>query len=898
MKKIIALVCGIFAAGIIQAQTQAVNLAVEYQENPLAIDTAKPRFSWVVESQERGAKQSAYQILVAEKEDALKAGKFLWDSGKISSDQNFSIPYQGPSLQSKSNYFWKVRIWDKNGNPGTESEFTFFRTGLMNQGDLLGKWIWEDDKVKVNDFAYFRTEIDLAGEVESAYAIVSAHNHYLIFINGQQVSGYVSPAPTDPYKSKYYVAYDLAPYLKTGKNSLAAKAHYKGASGQNYINGAPGFLFEASVKLKNGKEIMAATGPDWKVLAETPYDESAPALSNRKNTQAEFFDSRQEPIGWTEPGFDDSSWGKAVVVNPDYYLKAQQIPESKVDRVITPAKVSQPGPGVYLFDLGEEIGGWARITASAPAGTVVKMRYSDRLFLGRAYHGASDEPSKTYLDQYTFSGKGVETWEPVFGYRGFRYIEVTGFPAKLSPENIKGIFVHTDLKPSATFESANPLLNQIYKISVHTQALGMVGQLVDCVHREQSQWHADAEIQSGTVFYNFYDPQIVRKTLKDLMDGQFEDGRMNDFYPSSRRDFNYIPEWDLRYLPMLWRTYYYYDDKSILEDTWPAMEKLIGFYLGEIDQTGLVRKSKAWHISDWPEDFARMDQKGDYLTVENLLFYDDLVKAAELARILGKKEEARKFRNSAERLEDAINIYLYDPGLKAYRDSYRSPGHHQGASALALQFGIVPESEREAVINYVKSQGFGTSIVLTYNLMEMLYDQDQGGFAYQLVNSDNFPGWGYMVKKGATNTWEGWTGLGGETYAHPFAAFMARFFISGIVGIKPAEPGWKTIEVRPRLDGDLKWAKADLRILPGEVSVSWEKKGEGILLAVLIPGNTQAKVSIPTLGKSGIKIYQGEIQVWPEPAGAKANDAIKFLNAEKDYVNFLVGSGQWDFRVE
>jgi len=898
MRKIIVLICGLLFAGMIQAgSSKVVNLAVEYQEKPLAIDHPHPRFSWVMQSDERGVRQSAYQILLAESEGALKSGKLLWDSGKVNSAQSSGIVYQGPGLKSKRNYFWRVKVWDGNGNLLPEEETGFFRTGLMEQKDLLGKWIWEDDKVKVNDFAYFRTEVELVDDVESAYAIVSAHNHYILYINGKQVSGYVSPAPTDPYKSKYYVAYDLKPFLNKGKNCVAAKAHYKGASGQNYINGVPGFLFEAEVNLKNGKSLNIASGPEWRVLANTPYDENAPALSNRRHTQAEFFDAGKEPRGWTEPGFDDSSWSKPVVVNPEFYLKAQQIPESQVMGIITPVKVSQPAPGVYLFDLGEEIGGWARISASAPAGTAVKMRYSDRLFLGRAYQGASDEPSRTYYDQYTFAGKGIETWEPNFGYRGFRYIEVTGFPGKLSAENIKGVFVRTALAQTAEFESSNELLNKIYKISVHTQALGMVGQLVDCVHREQSQWHADAEIQSGTVFYNFYYPQIVRKTLLDLKDGQFEDGRLNDFYPSSRRDFNYIPEWDFHYLPMLWRTYYYYDDKYILEEAFPAVEKMMNFYLGWIDKNGLLRKNPGWHISDWPEDFARVDQGGDYLTVGNLKFYDDLVKAADIAKILGKGDLEKKYRTAAENLKQAINRELYVPALKSYKDCSGSKKHHQAVSALALQVGVVPESERDAVMKFVKSKGFGSSVVLAYNLFEMLYDSDEGEFAYELVNSEKFPGWGYMLKKGATNTWEGWTGLGGETYAHPFSAYMARFFISGIVGIKPGAPGWKEIIIRPHPEGDLKWAKARIRILPGEVFASWEKTENGLKLSVTIPGNTQAKVSVPTMGKSQVKIYEGLDQILPASADAGKKE-VKFLSQEKGYANFMIGSGQYMFKVE
>jgi len=210
-------------------------------------------------------------------------------------------------------------------------------------------------------------------------------------------------------------------------------------------------------------------------------------------------------------------------------------------------------------------------------------------------------------------------------------------------------------------------------------------------------------------------------------------------------------------------------------------------------------------------------------------------------------------------------------------------------------------------MDYVKINGFSTSIVLTYNLMEMLYDNDEGEFAYQLVNSENFPGWGYMLKKGATNTWESWTGLVGATYAHPFAAFMARFFISGIAGIKPAAPGFSAIEIRPHIDGDLNWAKADIRTVQGKISSSWENQGDIFKLDVEIPGNTEAKVCIPVSSTGKAKIYESHNLIWSRDEQGQPDPNIKHLKTENEYINFnsigkgyvdfMVGSGTYNFKV-
>jgi len=897
MKKMLALFGLLVWSFSANAQNAAVNLSVEFMKEPLGIDTARPRLSWELPSPERGAWQSAYQIFLSANASGLDPGKALWDSGKVNSSASSGVVYAGPMLMSRTRYFWKVRAWDGNGRQMKDSDAASFQTGFMDQKDLRAKWLWEDDQVKPMDYAYFRTEFSLDDDPAEAYALISAHNHYMLYINGRQVSGYVNPGVSNPFKNKLYLTCSITPFLRKGKNAIAAIGFYKGVAGQNYVAGTPGFLLEAWGKTKNGKEFSILSGPSWKVLADTPYDESAPWLSGRKNGAAEFFDGRKEPAGWKDAGFDDSAWRPAAVVSPGYILRSQYMPESKIDEVITPSKVTHPWFGVWLFKLPKEIGGWARVTASQPEAGRVTMRYSDRLFMRRAYHGAADEPTNTYFDKFYFAGKGEESYEPRFGYRGFRYIEVTGFKGRPSTDNIKGIYARTLAPVTAIFESSNALLNKIYEISVHTQAMSMVGQLVDCVNREQSQWHADAEIESGIVLYNFYDPHIVRKTLLDLKDGQWDDGRLPDFYPASPREFNYIPEWDFHYAPMLWRTYFYYNDIYLLIDCFPVLEKQIAYYETLRDQTGLIAKGqKIWHISDWPEDFARIDQTGPYLTVENLLYYETLMKSAQIAKILGKTDEEQKYRGIAAELKDAINKNLYDSQAKAYLDSAGSKERHQAAGALALQVGVVPEQDRDAVMAYVKSKGFASSVVLAYNLFDMLYDNDESEFAYSLVNSENFPGWGYMIKKGATTTWEGWTGLFGETYEHPFAAYPARFLISGLAGIKPAAPGWTTIEIRPHPAGDLKWAKASMRILPGEVAASWQKNNGEFKISVSIPGNTQARVSIPLVPGGAAKIYEGGAQVWP--VDEKKDPHVKFLASDNAYANFMVRAGNYEFAAK
>ena len=897
MRVLAAWVLGMAVAGSAPAADPPapVSLRVEYQIAPLAVDARQPRFSWELASPERGTRQTAFQIQVREGGgDPGGAGKVFWDSGKVASSDNVAVLYAGPPLKSRTRYSWQVRAWDQEGRASPWSEPGTFGTGVLDPGEWIGQWLWEDEEVTPNDYACFRSTVDLPSAPAEAIALVSAHNFFTLFVNGQRVSGYVNPGSSNPYQHKLYLAYAIASYLKQGPNVIAAVAAYKGGISANYVKATPGFLLEAKIRGRDGSEVQVATGPEWKVLADTPYDESAPFLSRRQHTAAEYYDAGKESQGWTGLGFDDSAWRPATVVHPNFKLAAQMMPESGIVEILEPTRITHPWFGVYVADLGKEISGWPKLTVSGPAGKQVKLRYSDRRLFGRVMRAAAEEPTRTYYDRYTLAGQGEEVWMPQFGFRGFRFIEVTGFPGRPTAENVQGVFARTLLQPTAQFKSSNSLLNRIYEISVHTQAMGMVGQLVDCVHREQSQWHADAEIESGTVFYTFFDPHIVRKTLLDLKDGQFEDGHLPANYPADPKWQSIIPEWDLRYFPMLWRAYYYYNDRAILEECWPAVKKLIAYFEGLRDETGLVKKHPAWHINDWPEFFATMDSSGKYLTVENCLYAYGLVLAAQMAEVLGLPEEADRYRQMADQLQAAINRDLYDAQAHAYRDCSGSKKRHAGASVLALQFGIVPEADREAVLEYVKSQGFSTSVVLTYNLIEMLYDFDQGEFAYSLINRTDFPGWGYMIQKGSGTTWESWYPL--VSLSHPFNAFMARLLISGLVGIQPAAPGWKTIAVRPHPAEGLEWAEAGLQIPPGRVSASWKKSGDGFSLSVSIPGNTEARVSLPLPGPRSFEVYEGQNLVWPQE-GTEPDTSLQFLGRDPGYLNFQVGSGQWNFKM-
>ncbi len=897
MKRFCALFLGLLFTTAASAgpRLNVTNLTTEYSREPIGIDNPIPRFSWEVGSSSRDYEQKAYRIVV---ERIGPAGgeqpHILWDSGKVSSGQSVAVEYGGGDLQSRTAYGWKVRIWNRDGNCSPWSAKSFFNTAIMNRDRPEGKWIWEDTQVTPNDYAFFRKTVQLHRVPKRVYCLVTAHNHFVLYINGKQISGVGNPAPSNPYKNKYYVTYEIGGQLIKGSNAICAMVHYMGKSGQGYVDGVPGFLCEIWTQGPDGPTVLSATDKSWKVLADTPFDEASPFYGKRNHIVCEYLTAGKMPGDWLSAKFDDSAWKNAKEVGTEFKLRSQLFPEVKQVDLIEPVRIKPP-EGIYIFDFGKEFSGFSRVTLRGKAGSPVIARYSDRLANGRAARSLADEPEETNVDMYVPSSNAPETWQQWFGIRGFRYVELSGaWNSNLIVDKVQGVYSRTSLPRRAAFECSDPLFNSIFEASVLTQAMAMQGQLVDCVHREQSQWLGDADMQSGTVFYNFLDPHIVRKTLRDFADGQYDDGHLPAKYPSQGRFQRHVPEWSLHYPEMLWRSYFYYNDAQILRECRPVVTRLLNWFRRRQDKTGLLVKSTNWHISDWPEDFAKMDQTGKYLIVENCLYYNALLVAGRISEVLGDSRASTRYAERAVQLRASINRVFYDPKSGKYRDCYPGSTTSTGAGVLPLYFRIVPASDTQKVLAYVTGKGLSTSTHLTYYFMQMLWNYEQDALAKRIIANPSWPGWGYMVKSGDGTVWEGWSNR--QSRAHAWNAHLARLFLSEVLGIRPLKAGWQRIRIRPHSDGHLTWAKGFLMTPRGKVSVEWKKEPETFSLRVSIPGNTTARVYIPD--RSGaddnIVVYEnGSIVRTVLSSDLKRTESD--IGGKHLYIPINVGSGNWEF---
>ncbi|RXZ80500.1 alpha-L-rhamnosidase [Paenibacillaceae bacterium] len=844
-----------------QGNLRGGRLQVNYLDAPLGVDGEEVRFSWQLTSPERGIAPAASQVRIATSEAALQAVRAdVWNSGKRRGSAQY-MDYTGPTLRGRSRFWWQVSVWDSTGQR-TISDPAYFDTGLCAQ-DWQAEWIWRSGEVVVNDFAYLRKAIEVKGPAAYAKIFVSAHNTMQLFLNGQRIGGWGTPAPTNPQKTKYYAAYDVTTMLMNGENTLAAAAHYLGGGGQNYVDGKPGFRLQLEVDYADGTSQTFKSDSSWQSLVQMPHTVGTPYQQRRRISAIEQVDARIAGSDWLYPGYAGDNCTPAVAggIGCDAYpMKWQPLPEGRIETYMVPTKLSSPeASDAQLFDAGRVVSGWPSITLPGIAGLTVRLRYSEDLDeQGLVKHNVCNEQSEHYYDEYTMRGDEREAWQPDFSYKAFRYVEVNGYPDPIIPgEHLRIASAHTALEQVGRFRSSDQLLNDMYDACIRTQTNNALGQLTDCPHREQAQYLADSDLQAETLLYNFdAGYHAVEKVLSDFADGQSEEGVFPFVYPSNMDDPDFaiqIPEWDLHFCTLLWKLYESSGDKRLLARYYEPARRMVDYYLGIIHPAiGLAPVEKGWHISDWP--YPEVDHSSAYLTVQNIKLYKAAAVVAKLAAKTGRKQEGKAYQAAANRLRVQINRRLFNKKQGKYLDCLGSEHMHQGVNALAVHYGVAREPMHAALASYAAASVWESRTVLSLPLLRMLFEHGHAQAAYRLINRKEYPGWGYMISQGARTMWEGWDDI--ESHSHAWNGYPARLLQEYVAGIRPVTPGYAKVEIRPYMPEGLSFAEAEITTPFGNLAAGWARDEEQgtTSIVVRLPVGVQANliVALPAaVGKDG-----------------------------------------------
>ena len=525
-------------------------------------------------------------------------------------------------------------------------------------------------------------------------------------------------------------------------------------------------------------------------------------------------------------------------------------------------------------------------------------------------------------DVYILNGEGKEVYESRFTYHGFRYVQVTGFPGTPTLDNLEGRVVHSSVELAGKFTCSNKLLKQIHKNIVWTELNNLHSLPTDCPQRdERLGWLNDATVRAEEAIYNFNMARLYTKWLQDIRDAQNKDtGAITDTAPFR---WGYRPGDPVDcYLFIVWHLYQYYEDERILQEHYKGIKQWVDF-LGTQAEDFIVSYTRA---GDWctpikdcippdtpeppPESQGALISIGSYpaitpgiLMSTGYYYYNSLL-ISRIARILGKSNDAEKYLQLAGKIKDAFNKHFFNEDTSQYATG------SQASNAFPLFLDIVPEDKKEAVVkNLVRNivedhRGhLNTDNQCTKYMMEVLTELGEGDVAYTIVTQISYPSWGYMISRGATTIWERWeymTGSGMNSHDHPMHGSVDVWFYKYLAGIKvdPDNPGWKSIIIKPYILGDLSFVEGSVNTVRGLIFSKWERKGDLINLEVKIPVNSRARVSVPTMGWSKMRIEESGKPVWENNSYIEGVEGIREACEDKGYVTFRVESGSYFFEVK
>jgi alpha-L-rhamnosidase len=895
------------------------NLQCEYLTNPLGIDCPRPRLSWALESGRRGDTQSAYQVQVASSVERLRRGRpDLWDSGKVTSSQSLGIAYDGQPLGTGARAWWRVRVWDGAGKVSRYSPPAWWEMALTAPTEWRARWIADSrpepqsdaERFGDNPAPLFRREFSLGKEIRRARAYVTGLGYYELYLNGQKVGDQVlDPGWTTYSRRVLYATHDVTTLLRRGANAvglLAGNGWYNPLplrlwgriNLREYLPvGPPRVLLQLEVEYADGTRERLVTDEHWRVG-------DSPILRNSLYL-GEVYDARQEQPGWAQPGFDDSAWRPArIATEPVGPLQAQTAPPIRATETLRPVAVSEPQPGVFIFDLGQNFAGWVTLRVRGPAGTRIQLRYGELLapdgtlnpltsVCGQikrqeAPPGSGEPATAWQSDTYVLRGDGLEHYTPRFTWHAFRYVEVSGFPGTPTRDALEGHRLHSAVESVGSFACSNELLNRVQTVTRRTLLSNVFSVQSDCPHRERFGYGGDIVAASEMALLNFDMAQFYAKTVRDFADAQRENGGFTETAPLvGIADAGFGGDsgpigWGTAHPLLLWQLYQYYGNRALLAEQYDAARRWLALLEANAPEH-LIDAGIGDHESLVPKETA---------VSGTAFYYYNAHLMAKIARALDRAADAERYANLAAAIREAFCRRFLDP------ETGRIGTGTQANQAFALAYDLVPPPQRERVLAYLvrdileeRGGHLTTGIFGTKHLLHALTACGRGDVAYTVASKKTFPSWGYMLEHGATTLWETWA-FSDNTFSHnhPMFGSVSEWFFKALAGIQPHPDavGFDQVIVRPQVVGDLTWAKGSYRSVRGPITSEWRREGETLLLDVSLPPNTTGTVYLPTTDPDAVS-----------EGGRPAAEAegVTFVGHAEGECLYRIGGGTYHFVV-
>ena len=524
--------------------------------------------------------------------------------------------------------------------------------------------------------------------------------------------------------------------------------------------------------------------------------------------------------------------------------------------------------------------GFVELSVNTVRGRHIEFKYGERLNADgtvdqRNIDGlVASSPFQT--DVYITKGGGPESWHPRFTYHGFQYVEIDGFP-ELVMEDLKACVVSTSVSRKGTFSSSSELLNRIQHNAEWSFMSNFVGYPTDCPHREKNGWTGDAQLASDMALYNYNVETSYWKWVDDIVDSQLPTGMVSAIVPTGGWGYYWGngPAWDYALIILPWKTFLYSGDKMMLNRFYPAMKKYMDF-LSRTTEDYIIR----WGLGDWVP--VRTETPPELITTA--YYYHDAIIMAKIAGLLGMDIDVNRFSSLASNIKTAFSNSFID------MDSHIVGNGSQTSLSCPLYFEMLDPGYAHDILNNLVKVIENDNLNLDFGVLgskfvpNVLAEMGKIDIAYDMIHTQDFPGWGYWVSQGANTLWEDWKGESSRN--HIFFGDVSAWFYKYLGGIKPEEdqPGFKRFNIHPYFPEDLDWVSTKIESLYGRIESNWEKTEEGISMVVSIPFNTSARIILPA---------EARVKVTGPDSGILDVEEV----TDNDHSHFILLSGNYKIEL-
>ena len=866
-------------------------------QNPTGFFNNKPTFSWKLPVTEYVKSQSAYRIVVASNPGLLPDNPDLWDTKRVASDQSVWVSYKGIPLKSRQKVYWKVMFWDQDGNASEWSELAYFELGLLKNEDWNANWIYLQPEEKIDAKSvytpqYLRREFIQSGAIERARLYITSRGVFEAHINGKKVSQHVMTPGWTPYQKRIEtLTYDVTDYLKKGENAIGVivgQGWYWGRI--NYFNKKwsdkpyPAVMCQLEIVYENGEKQIINSDNDWKGTTNGPIRFSG-------IYDGEVYDANLEMPDWSTAAFDDTKWKGVVseVIDNGIDLLPKRHTAATNKEELEVVTISEPKPGRYVFDLGQNMVGVPEVNIPVKKNQKVTIRFAEMLQQDGNLYTANYRTARS-TDYYIPSKNGQINWRPTFTFHGFRYVELSGYDEAAIPDKswVKGIVQYSDFDQTGYFTSSSEKLNQLQS-NINWGLKGNFFDIpTDCPQRDERMgWTGDAQVFAPTSSFNCDVYPFWASWLQSMREEQLDDGSIPIVIPSNR-SYKSSAGWSDAATVIPWELYRKTGDKNVLAENYQMMLGLVNYYHSVAHSTN----EKLMPLGDWLQPFSKNTEdsnKGEtsIALIETAYFAHSIELTAKAAEVLGHHDDLRKLEALRDSVADAFEREFYDEEGKLTTEFETQTGY-----LMALGFDMVSDEMAQRIIlhlmrkikdadNHLRTGFLGTPLLAPvldkYGLKDLMYT---------ILFKETYPSWFYSINQGATTMWERWNSYShtdgfGEVSMNSFNHYaygaIGQWMYEGIAGISPLKPGYKEILIAPKPGEQLEYASAEYNSVYGLIASSWKKVDHGLELNITIPPNTTARIMIP---------IQGGMNKLVNEKAIRSNPNIKIV--DKTQVNLVL----------